>query len=99
MSIVKNIHVRCNFQFSSTKHPHISTTGREDSARALLERGSAAGVYDDTGCPCLTYMVETMPDVAATALEQFYHIDNASKTGENSSIILIMQARQVSAKK
>ena len=78
------------FQTPYFPQPNIltfSTTGREDSARALLERGSAAGVYDDTGCPCLTYMVETMPDVAATALEQFYHIDNASKTGEGEKLI------------
>ena len=54
--------------------------GCEDAARVLLERGAPAGVFNDTGSSCLAYMIETMPDVAAIALEQFYYVDNASRT-------------------
>lgn len=60
---------------------HIAAeTGREEAARTLLELGASAGVFADTVTSYLTHMISNMPDLAATALEQFHRVDKASKT-------------------
>lgn len=55
-------------------------TGREESCRILLQYGAPAGVYDDTGMPCLTHLIEKLPDVAAEALDQFQKINKGTRT-------------------
>ena len=46
----------------------------------MLDLGAPVGVYDDTGTSCLTHMIEKMPDVASSALDQFRKVDKASRT-------------------
>lgn len=50
---------------------------RSEAARFLIERGAPVGVYDDSGTPCLSLMIEKMPHIALEAVEQFHNIDRA----------------------
>ena len=52
-------------------------TARPEAARFLIERGAPVGVYDDSGTPCLSLMIEKMPNIAIEAVEQFHNIDRA----------------------
>ena len=52
-------------------------TARPEAAQFLIERGAPVGVYDDSGTPCLSLMIEKMPHVAIEAVEQFHNIDRA----------------------
>ena len=52
-------------------------TARPEAARYLIERGAPVGVYDDSGTPCLSLMIEKMPNIAIEAVEQFHNIDRA----------------------
>ena len=56
--------------------------GRQEAARILLDFNAAAGVWDDTGTCCLTYMIDTMPDVASQAIEQFFYVNKGARTSE-----------------
>ena len=37
--------------------------GRSESARVLIEQGAPCGVYDSSGTPLLSLLVEKMPQV------------------------------------
>lgn len=50
---------------------------RADAARFLIEQGAPAGVYDVSGTPCLSLMIEKMPQIAIDAVEQFHLLDRA----------------------
>lgn len=52
-------------------------TARADAARFLIEQGAPAGVYDVSGTPCLSLMIEKMPQIAIDAVEQFHLLDRA----------------------
>ncbi|XP_066925009.1 uncharacterized protein [Clytia hemisphaerica] len=52
-------------------------TARTDAARFLIENGAPAGVYDSSGTPCLSLMIEKMPNIAIEAVEQFHLLDLA----------------------
>ncbi|XP_065663270.1 uncharacterized protein LOC100211734 [Hydra vulgaris] len=52
-------------------------TARADAARFLIEQGAPAGVYDSSGTPCLSLMIEKMPQIAMEAIEQFHFLDRA----------------------
>ena len=42
-----------------------------------MEQGAPAGVYDSSGTPCLSLMIEKMPQIATEAIEQFHLLDRA----------------------
>ena len=48
-----------------------------EAARFLIEQGAPAGVYDSSGTPCLSLMIEKMPQIAIEAVEQFHFLDRA----------------------
>ena len=50
---------------------------RPEAARFLIEHGAPVGVYDDSGTPCLSLMIEKMPNIATEAVEQFHSFDIA----------------------
>ncbi|XP_065055381.1 transient receptor potential cation channel subfamily A member 1-like isoform X4 [Rhopilema esculentum] len=52
-------------------------SARSEAARFLIEHGAPVGVYDDSGTPCLSLMIEKMPHIAIEAVEQFHNIDRA----------------------
>lgn len=55
----------------------ISLLARAEAARFLIEQGAPAGVYDSSGTPCLSLMIEKMPQIAIEAVEQFHLLDRA----------------------
>ena len=55
----------------------LSILARSEAGRFLIERGAPVGVYDDSGTPCLSLMIEKMPHIAMEAVEQFHNIDRA----------------------
>ena len=48
-----------------------------DAARFLVEQGAPTGVYDISGTPLLSLMIEKMPQIAMEAVEQFHLLDRA----------------------
>ncbi len=54
-----------------------SFLARSEAARFLIEHGAPVGVYDDSGTPCLSLMIEKMPHIAIEAVEQFHYVDRA----------------------
>ena len=52
-------------------------TAREDSALFLIEQGAPCGVYDISGTPLLSLLVENIPQIATEAVEQFHFLDLA----------------------
>ena len=50
---------------------------RAESARFLVEQGAPCGVYDSSGTPLLSLLIEKMPQIAMEAIEQFHFLDRA----------------------
>ena len=56
---------------------HSYVLARSEAARYLIEQDAPVGVYDDKGTPCLSLMIEKMPDIALEAIEQFHKVSLA----------------------
>ncbi|XP_064624369.1 transient receptor potential cation channel subfamily A member 1-like isoform X1 [Lineus longissimus] len=52
---------------------------RSETAGLLLELGSPVGVQDDSGQPCIVWMISKMAPVAKEALNQFHITDRANR--------------------
>ena len=52
-------------------------SARAESARFLIEQGAPCGVFDSSGTPLLSLLIEKMPQIAMEAIEQFHLLDRA----------------------
>lgn len=57
----------------------IFTADRSDTAKLLIDKGTSAGVQDDSGSCVLSFMISKMPPVAKDALDQFHSTDRANR--------------------
>lgn len=66
--------------FYNTSHQDsisISFLAREDACTYLIDLGVPVGVFDDTGNSAISLMIEKIPSVAVTALNQFVIVQQA----------------------
>ena len=52
---------------------------RSKAAKRLIAEGAPAGVYDDLGNSALSLLIEKIPEVALSALDQFHSVDTINR--------------------
>ena len=52
---------------------------RSKAAKLLIAEGAPAGVYDDLGNSALSLLIEKIPEVALSAMDQFHSVDTINR--------------------
>lgn len=75
------IHYFCSFVclFFIPTFFHCNFLDRSETALFLVEEGVRVGNCDSSGLSTLTLMIDKMPPVAYTALDQFHRTDRANR--------------------